>query len=99
MIVVRAVTNVENDRTQRKAMGRKAELRTGCEDLTALADRGYFNGEQVLACRGNMLAQLQFRAHGPSAAPCSQRGAAPPDSRGRGRGTASLGPHPWKAQP
>jgi transposase len=52
LIVAHEVTNVGNDRTQLKTMGRKAQLATGCEDLTALADRGYFNGEQVLACEG-----------------------------------------------
>jgi hypothetical protein len=25
---------------------------TSCEEITTLADRGYFNGEQVLACEG-----------------------------------------------
>jgi hypothetical protein len=52
LIVAHEVTNVGHDRTQLKTMGRKAQLATGCEDLTALADRGYFNGEQVLACEG-----------------------------------------------
>ena len=52
LIVAHEVTNVGNDRTQLKSMGRKAQLATGCADLTALADRGYFNGEQVLACEG-----------------------------------------------
>jgi hypothetical protein len=33
-------------------MGLKAQAATGCEQITALADRGYFNGEQVLACEG-----------------------------------------------
>jgi hypothetical protein len=25
---------------------------TGCEQITALADRGYFSGDQVLSCEG-----------------------------------------------
>ena len=33
-------------------MALKAQEATGCEEITALADRGYFNGEQVLACEG-----------------------------------------------
>jgi hypothetical protein len=33
-------------------MALKAQEATGCEKVTALADRGYFNGEQVLACEG-----------------------------------------------
>ena len=31
-------------------MGRQAKSATGAEDLTVLADRGYFSGEEVLAC-------------------------------------------------
>jgi transposase len=37
LIVAHEVTNVGNDRTQLKTMGRKAQLATGCADLTALA--------------------------------------------------------------
>jgi hypothetical protein len=46
------VTNLGHDSTQLKPMAMKARDATGCEELTALADRGYFNGEQVLACEG-----------------------------------------------
>ena len=52
LIVAHEVTNVGHDRTQLKPMALKAQAATGCDDLTALADRGYFNGEQVLACEG-----------------------------------------------
>lgn len=52
LIVAHEVTNVGHDRTQLAAMALKARAATGCEELTALADRGYFNGEQVLACEG-----------------------------------------------
>src|SRR5271167_772099 len=52
LIVAHEVTNVGHDRTQLAPMGLKAQAATGCEELTALADRGYFNGEQVLACEG-----------------------------------------------
>ena len=31
-------------------MAFKAQQATGCEQITAVADRGYFNGDQVLAC-------------------------------------------------
>ena len=31
-------------------MAFKARQATGCEQITALADRGYFNGDQALAC-------------------------------------------------
>ena len=52
LIVAHEVTNVGHDRTQLEPMALKARAAMGCEELTALADRGYFNGEQVLACEG-----------------------------------------------
>ena len=52
LIVAHEVTNLGHDRTQLEPMALKAKAATGCEELTALADRGYFNGEQVLACEG-----------------------------------------------
>ena len=52
LIVAHDVTNVGNDRTQLAAMGVAARDATGCEDVTVLADRGYYNGEEVLACEG-----------------------------------------------
>jgi hypothetical protein len=52
LIVAYEVTNVGHDRTQLEPMALKARAATGCEELIALADRGYFNGEQVLACEG-----------------------------------------------
>ena len=38
------MTNLGHDRTQLEPMALKALAATGCEELTALADRGYFNG-------------------------------------------------------
>jgi len=52
LIVAHEVTNLGHDRTQLEPMALMARAATGCEELTALADRGYFNGEQVLACEG-----------------------------------------------
>jgi hypothetical protein len=52
LIVAHEVTNVGHDRTQLAPMALKAQEATGCEKVTALADRGYFNGEQLLACEG-----------------------------------------------
>ena len=52
LIVAHAVTNVGSDRAQLAPMGRLAQAATGCATLTVLADRGYLNGEQVLACEG-----------------------------------------------
>jgi transposase len=52
LIVAHEVTNVGTDRSQLAAMGGKARDATGCEEVTVLADRGYYNGEEVLACQG-----------------------------------------------
>jgi len=57
LIVAHEVINVGHDRAQLEPMARKAHDAMGCEELTALADRGYFNGEQVLACEGTGVSQ------------------------------------------
>jgi len=50
LIVAHEVTNQGYDRHQLAPMAFRAQQATGCEQITALADRGYFNGDQVLAC-------------------------------------------------
>src|SRR5246500_5339180 len=50
LIVAHEVTNQGYDRHQLAPMAFKAQQAAGCEHITALADRGYFNGDQVLAC-------------------------------------------------
>ena len=50
MIIAHEVTNVGHDRTQLAAMAKSAQQATGQENLTALADRGYFKGEEILQC-------------------------------------------------
>jgi transposase len=52
LIVAHEVTNQGHDRSQLAPMGLKAQQATGCEEIVALADRGYFSGDQVLACEG-----------------------------------------------
>jgi hypothetical protein len=52
LIVAHEVTNVGSDRAQLTAMGREAREASGCEEVTVLADRGYYNGDEVLACEG-----------------------------------------------
>jgi transposase len=52
LIVAHEVTNSGSDRTQLTAMSRKAREATGYEEVTVLADRGYDNGDEVLACEG-----------------------------------------------
>ena len=50
LIVAHEVTNVGHDRTQLVPMAVRAQEATGNKEITVLADRGYFNGDQVLAC-------------------------------------------------
>jgi transposase len=50
LIVAHAVTNHGHDRDQLSTMGRQAQAATNREMLTVIADRGYFKGEEILAC-------------------------------------------------
>ena len=50
LIVAHEVTNIGNDRSQLATMAKQAQAATGVRDLTAIADRGYFKGEEILAC-------------------------------------------------
>jgi len=52
LIVAHEVTNVGSDRGQLASMGRQAREASGCEDVTVVADRGYYDGDEVLACEG-----------------------------------------------
>ena len=50
LIVTHEVTNVGHDRSQLASMAKQARGATGQDDLTVLADRGYFSGEEILEC-------------------------------------------------
>jgi hypothetical protein len=50
LIVAHEVTNVGYDRGQLSKMARQASDATGVKELTVVADRGYFKGEEILAC-------------------------------------------------
>lgn len=50
LIVAHAVTNVGTDRDQLTSMATRARTAMAVKDLTVIADRGYFNGEEMLAC-------------------------------------------------
>ena len=50
LIVTHEVTNVGSDRHQLKNMAEAAREALGTEKLTAIADRGYYSGEQIKAC-------------------------------------------------
>ena len=50
LIVAHEVTNIGHDRTQLASMAKQARSATGKQDLTVIADRGYFKGEEILDC-------------------------------------------------
>jgi hypothetical protein len=50
LIVEHEVTNNGSDRDQLSGMAKKARTAIGTTTLTAIADRGYFKGEEILAC-------------------------------------------------
>src|SRR6266480_1868479 len=50
LIVAHEVTNVGHDRSQLSSMAKEARDAIGTKELTILADRGYFNGEEILEC-------------------------------------------------
>lgn len=50
LTVTHYVTNVDNDRAQLARMAKKAKETLEVDKLEAVADRGYFNGEEILAC-------------------------------------------------
>ena len=50
LIVAHEVTNVGNDRAQLAPMARAAKAALEAETLEAIADRGYFNAAELLAC-------------------------------------------------
>jgi transposase len=49
LIVAHEVTNVGSDRSQLAAMAKAAKAALRAEKLDAVADRGYFNSEEILA--------------------------------------------------
>jgi hypothetical protein len=57
------VTNVGNDRTQLLSMGQKALDATGWQELTVLADRGYYNGDEVWPARDQVLPSTGTTGH------------------------------------
>ena len=50
LIVAHEVINVGNDRGQLAEMSTKTKAVLGAEDLDVVADRGYFDSEEILAC-------------------------------------------------
>ena len=58
LIVAHEVTNIGNDRAQLSAMAGQAREAMGQEALTVIADRGYFDGEEIVACEGARMTPL-----------------------------------------
>ncbi len=52
LIVTHEVTNVGSDRAQLTYIGTKARDVSGYAEVTVLADRGYYNRDEMLACEG-----------------------------------------------
>jgi Transposase DDE domain len=50
LIVAHEVTNVGSDRSQLATMAKEAKAVLQAEKLDAVADRGYYNGEEIVAC-------------------------------------------------
>ena len=50
LIVAHEVTNVGHDRTQLANMAKQAKEAMESDELTVVADRGYFSGQEILAC-------------------------------------------------
>ena len=50
LIVTHEVTNTGSDRAQLARMGKAAKAVLRADKLDAVADRGYFNGDEILAC-------------------------------------------------
>ena len=69
LIVAHEVTNVGHDRTQLADMAGAGEGSHRRQPITALADRGYFKGEEILRC-----ATDGHRAAGAQAADLQQQG-------------------------
>lgn len=50
LIIAHEVTNSGSDRAQLANMGRQAKAVLGVDKLEAVADRGYYNSPEILAC-------------------------------------------------
>ena len=50
LIVTHEVTNVGSDRSQLSSVAKQAKATLGVEKIDAVADRGYFSSEEILAC-------------------------------------------------
>ena len=63
LIVTHEVTNKGTDRAQLSSMGQQAQEALGTEKITALADRGYYAGPEILACEQAGINALVPKSH------------------------------------
>jgi len=63
LIVAHAVVTEGNDRGQLVPMGLDAKHAMGVDEITVIADRGYYNGDQVLACEGTGMLPCIPKSH------------------------------------
>jgi hypothetical protein len=64
LIIAHEVTNVGHDKHQLANMARQANEVTGANGLTVLADRGYFSGEEIVACHPDRPQASDLRREG-----------------------------------
>jgi TolA-binding protein len=50
LIVAHEVTNIGSDRSELSRMTERAQAAIGSEAIEAVADRGYYSGEEIVAC-------------------------------------------------
>jgi hypothetical protein len=58
LIVAHEVTNIGTDRRQLSNMAKQAKAAMGTEELQAIADRGYYNGDEIVACEAAGIAPI-----------------------------------------
>jgi transposase len=63
LVVTHEVTNQGTDRAQLVSMGKQTQAAMGTEKLTALADRGYYAGPEILKCEQAGINVLVPKSH------------------------------------
>ena len=63
LIIAHEVTNVGNDRSALFTMASQAKSILEVEKLEVLADRGYYNGKEILACDGENITTYLPKTH------------------------------------
>jgi len=71
IVVANAVTNLGHDRSHLLEMAQAAKTETGSPELIALADRGYYEGEQIRGCAAVGITPMVPR---PNTSPAQSRG-------------------------